>query len=159
EMRFHVESRAADNVDRGLLPAAARQAVERRFGNDVAIRELAREQRSFVWLEQVRRDVHYALRQIAQAPRLAAVVIPALGLGIGANTAIFTVLDRLLWRAMPVNDPARLVFIHGIGDALVQELAEHARTLTGVAAMGEWPRSLVASDFGAQESEAVHAPE
>ena len=109
EMRFHLDERTADNRADGLKPDEARYAAQRKFGNVGVIQETARDQRGWVWLEQLRQDIGYATRSLRRNPGFGAVVILTLALGIGANTAIFSVVHAVLLRALPYREPDRVM--------------------------------------------------
>src|SRR5206468_8868388 len=94
---------------RGMTPEDARLAARRAFGGVEQTKELQRDARSFVWLDDARRDVLYAVRTLRRSPGFAAVAILTLALGIGANTAIFSLMDALLLRRLPVLDAQQLV--------------------------------------------------
>src|SRR5881296_3176351 len=94
---------------RGMTPEDARLAARRAFGGVEQTKELQRDARSFVWLDDARRDVLYAVRTLRRSPGFAAVAILTLALGIGANTAIFSLMDALLLRRLPVPDAQQLV--------------------------------------------------
>jgi predicted permease len=111
EAAAHLEELAADYLRRGLSAEDARAAARREFGNLAAIRESHRAQRALPWLDAVAQDLRYALRQIASKPGFAAAAIVTLGLGIGANTAIFRVLDAVALRLLPVRNPQQLVVL------------------------------------------------
>jgi predicted permease len=107
----HLEELAADYERRGLAADEARAAARREFGNVTAIREIHREQRGLPWVETLAQDVRYALRQMAARPGFAISAIVTLGLGIGANAAIFRVLDAVVLRLLPVRSPEQLVVL------------------------------------------------
>ena len=111
EMRFHLDERTESNAADGLPPDEARYAAQRRFGNVASIQEQAREGRGWVWLEQLLQDFRYALRQLARNLGFTATVVLVLGLGIGACTAVFTLVDAILFRPIPIRDPATLMTI------------------------------------------------
>jgi putative ABC transport system permease protein len=96
--------------DEGLSPAAAAQASRRIMGNDT----LAREDARAMWIppsfDSVRQDVSYALRTVRRAPGFAAAMIAVMALGIGAATGVFSILDALVLRSLPVQAPDRLVY-------------------------------------------------
>src|SRR5580704_3487443 len=109
DIREHIEVETQDNIARGMSPEEAHYAAMRKFGNVTRMQEETREVWSFVWLEQLWQDVHYAIRTLARSPGFAAIVIVTLALGIGANTAIFSFIDGILLRSLPVKDPQQLV--------------------------------------------------
>ncbi|HEY2853261.1 MAG TPA: ABC transporter permease [Gemmatimonadaceae bacterium] len=111
EMAFHLDERVDDLVARGMTPAAAEREARRRFGNRTYQKESARERDLFGPLDTLIGDVRYAIRALRAAPAFALVAILSLALGIGANTTIFTIIDALLLRRLPVQDPAALVAV------------------------------------------------
>lgn len=108
EMRQHMERRTEEKIASGLAPEAARVAVQREFGGLVQIQEQCRDERRFLWLEQVAQDMRYALRQLRRNPGFAMTAIATLALGIGFNTAIFSVAYGVLWRPLPYPEANRL---------------------------------------------------
>ncbi len=101
EIRAHLEMLTEEHERRGLSPEAARQAARREFGGVTQIAEAYREQRGLPFLDTLAQDVRYALRIWRRAPGFNLVVILVLALGIGANSAMFTVVDALLFRPLP----------------------------------------------------------
>jgi hypothetical protein len=79
------------------------------FGNMTLIQEQVRDASTIVWLETLAQDVRYGIRQLRKAPVLVAVAVLSLALGIGANTAIFTLINAVMLQSLPVRDPGRLV--------------------------------------------------
>ena len=108
EMRFHLEQRAADYAADGLPEREARFAAQRRFGNSGSLQERAREAWGWGWLERSLKDFRLALRQLLVNPGFTLLAIVTLGLGIGANTSMFSVLNGLLLRPLPYADVAHL---------------------------------------------------
>lgn len=111
ELQFHLDQQIAENVAAGMSKEEARCAALRLFGNPALLREQSRETWSWNWMERLAQDIRFALRQIGRAPGFALVAILTLGLGIGANTAIFSLTHALLLESLPVPEPGQLVRI------------------------------------------------
>ena len=109
EIAHHIAQETDDNVARGMSAGEARLAAIRKFGNRRAIRETVYERNSIGWLEVVAQDLRYGLRQLRLRRGFAVAAITSLTLGIGANTAIFTLVDQHLLRLLPVHSPSELV--------------------------------------------------
>ena len=101
ELRAHLEMAADENRHRGMSADDARRAALRDFGGLTQVRETMRLREGFPLIENFRRDVGYALRQMRKSPGFATVVVLTLGLGIGATTAIFTLVYSALVRPLP----------------------------------------------------------
>jgi predicted permease len=109
ELQFHAERLARDERARDPRTADVAYAAKRRLGNVTRIREEARELWSIPWLDQLHQDVRYALRGLRREPGFATAVILTLGLGIGANAAMFNVIDQLMFRPFAyLRDPAHV---------------------------------------------------
>ncbi|HUR57449.1 MAG TPA: ABC transporter permease [Opitutaceae bacterium] len=109
EMRAHLELQAAENERRGMDAAEARYAAQRSFGGVEQLKERVRDQRGGRWLADLRQDVHFGLRALVREPGFTAICILVVALGIGANTAIFSVVDAVVLRPLPVPEPARVM--------------------------------------------------
>jgi predicted permease len=109
EVQEHLELLAKDNMCGGMPPDEARRAARLRFGGVTQIQERHREQRGLPGVEIVAGDLRYALRALRKTPGFTAIAIMSLALGIGANTAIFTLIHDLLLKQLPVKDPQELV--------------------------------------------------
>lgn len=111
ELSSHVELRAAMNREEGLPPQRAETEARRQFGNVTRIYEETRQMRINGFLESAAQDLRYAFRGFLRNPSFTFSAILALGLGIGGATAVFSVVDRILFRSPPYREPARLVSI------------------------------------------------
>ncbi len=109
ELRFHIDMKTDENIATGMSPDEARQAALRSFGNPGLKREDARTTWGWIWVEHFVQDVRYGLRAMRQAPGFTAVAVLSLALGIGANTAIFSLIDAVLLKTLPIQDPQNLV--------------------------------------------------
>src|SRR5215469_12607191 len=111
ELRFHLDQEIEKNVRLGLTPEAARSAALRRLGGIAQIQEECRDMRRTSHIENFVRDLQYACRTLVKAPTFTLAAIATLTLGIGANTAIFQLLDAVRLRSLPVPEPHRLAQI------------------------------------------------
>jgi predicted permease len=111
EVEFHIAERVDELVAGGMPEAEARRVARRRFGNEGAQREAMRRMDIADWVQSIAGDIRYALRALVHSPVFAVVTIASLGLGIGANTTIFTLLDAVVLRPLDVERPSELGYV------------------------------------------------
>jgi predicted permease len=112
EMQAHIDLAVEENLRRGLAPDEARTAAMRKFGGVAQAKEAYREQRGVPFLEQFGRDVKFGARQLRKSPGFALTAILTLALGLGANTAVFSLINGLLLRPLPVPHAEELAVLH-----------------------------------------------
>ena len=174
EIAFHLEMRTRKHAARGLDPRRAQEEALRQFGDIDSVRaecldidyRRERDVRRARYFDELRQDTRYALRALRQNPVFTIVVLLSLTLGIGANTAVFTLVDALLFRSLPVAEPEQLVAIgdtRSVGSAtigyaatdifsypLYKDLRDRATRVRDIVATGRAGRLdvIVASDSG-----------
>jgi len=109
ELQYHLERKVEHGVVEGLGPQEARYAALRAMGAITQSKEECRDMRGLNWIENIVKDTLYAVRGLRRSPVFSLVVILSLALGIGANTAVYSVMYAVLLRSLPVNDPEHLV--------------------------------------------------
>jgi len=142
EIQSHLQMAIQDRIDRGESAEQAEAAAIRELGNFVGLNDVIRETRGWVRLELIAQDLKYALRQLRTSPGFAITVIGTLALGLGATGAMFTVVDRVLLRALPYQNARQIVEIKetgrkGVRDGApfldLQQWRERSHTLSDVA--------------------------
>ena len=109
EIRAHIDLLAADYERQGMSPADARLAARRAFGGVEPMKERYRDRRGLRWLDDLRQDVRYAIRGFSRSPGFTLVAVVVVALGVGANTAIFSLFDAVVLKSLPVRQPDELV--------------------------------------------------
>lgn len=111
EITFHIEERTRENLARGMTPEAARADARQRFGNTAIVMDRTRDADVVGWLDALVRDTLQAFRSLRRRPGLVITTLLVLGLGIGATSAIFSVVDSVLLKPLAIADPDRVVTI------------------------------------------------
>lgn len=112
ELQFHLDQQIAENLAAGMDEEEARRAALRAFGNPTAVRDQARETWSWQWLELLLHDCRLGLRGLTRTPGFTVIAVLVIGLGTGANVALFTVVRSVLLKPLPFKDQERLVRIY-----------------------------------------------
>ena len=115
EMQLHINLRQQQQVEHGIDQDEAGYAARKKFGNVTALKEASTTAWGWRWLESIGQDAFYGLRAMLRSPWVTAVALLSLALGIGATTAIYTLMDAVILRSLPVKDPARLLLV-GLGE-------------------------------------------
>src|SRR5215475_15654611 len=111
EVRFHLEREIEENIVRGMTPEEARYAAIRSFGGVERVKEESRDVWGVRLVEELWQDLRYGARMLLKRPGFTVVAVITLGLGIGANTTMFSAINGLLLRPMPFKDPELLVHL------------------------------------------------
>jgi predicted permease len=162
ELEAHVALDTERGVRQGLTREEARRQALIGLGGAEQVRIAYRERRGLPWLESLLRDLRYGARSLARHPAVTAVAILSIGLGIGANTTIFSMVSRFVLRPAPVGDPSTLLALHIAEEGepccnsfplpLVSDLRQQARSFSGV---GAYYELIPASISGGAEPERV----
>ncbi len=160
DVRDHIARETEDNIARGMSPEEARTAAFRKFGNVLRVKEDTRKVWTLTWLEDLAQDIRYAFRMLRKSPGFTAVAILTLALGIGATTAIFSVVNAVLLQALPYHNSKQLMLVReklpkffpnpiSVSAPDIAVMARENRVFTGVAAFTD--RRLNLSGAGAPE--------
>ncbi len=115
EMNTHLEMLAEKYEREGMSAREAARAARRQFGNTTLLKQRQRESRTTMLFANVWRDVKYGVRQLAKTPVFTIVCVLTLALGVGANTAVFSVMHAVLMKMLPVQDASRVFYLHTTG--------------------------------------------
>ena len=151
EIASHLALLEEEFERRGLPPEEAKRAARRAYGGVEQAKELHREARSFVWIEQCFKDVRYGARNLLRTPMFTLVAVITLALGIGANTAIFSVVNAVLLRPLAYKNPERLVtllhiFNNPVAVANYIDWRDQSRSFEAMGAAEYWSPNLTGSD-------------
>ena len=113
KLHFHLERYTEDLIRQGVSSEEARRRARVEFGAIEARKEECREALGLRLLDELRADLCYAIRMMRKSPAFTAVAILSLALGIGANTAIFTLMETALWKSIPIKNPEQFAFSRG----------------------------------------------
>jgi len=117
EIEAHIRLEADRLIGEGMSPAEAQAAARRAFGNVAIARERLYESQRWLWWDQLGQDLRYGLRCLRKTPAFTAAAALTIALGVGANTAVFSLMDAVLLRSLPVQNPKELVFLETAGSA------------------------------------------
>src|SRR6201986_4648508 len=151
ELRFHLRMRAEENVRRGMTPEEAERAARRSFGSWARVKENCRDFKGGGVLEVLLKDVRFGARTLLKSRGFTLVAVLTLAIGIGANTAIFSVVNAVLLRPLPYRAPARLVTVLHDGGSPVApanflDWREQSRSFESIAAAQSWNVTMTGQD-------------
>ena len=139
ELQFHLESMTEENIRNGMPKEEARRAAMVCFGGLDKAKEECRDTRWMRIPEEFLQDLRYGLRLVRKSPAFASVAVIILALGIGANTAIISLIDMMVFRSLPVREPAGLVSINPSSLPDYEDIRADRRVFSGLAAFAGLP--------------------
>ena len=155
ELDAHLEMEVRENLDRGMSPHEARRAALRTFGNALAVRQQLAEARPLHFWQTLSQDVRYGARLVKRSPGLTATIVFTLALAIGANAAIFSLVEAVLLRMLPVPEPHSLVIVRALSRQGARDsfshtdyewLRDHSQAFSAMSASAVWKMTLDAGD-------------
>jgi macrolide transport system ATP-binding/permease protein len=134
ELRLHVEQRAGHLVQSGMTPQEAHRRARLELGSRETYREECRRSFGLRWFDELRQDLRYTVRTLRKSPGFLAVAVLSLALGIGANTVVFSVVNTMLLRGLPVRSPGRIYFVQGPGHSFpnYRDMRDRNTTFSGM---------------------------
>ena len=171
EMQLHLDLRRQQQIESGVPANDAAAAAHRRFGNPSLLRERSYTAWGWQWLETLLQDILYGLRAMLRSPGITIVALLSLALGIGANTAIFSLMDAVMLRSLPVKQPQQLVLLgtgedQGVTDSFAgsylysypfyRQMQQKNQVFSDVAAVFSMQNDLHGFVSGRREPEAMH---
>src|SRR5579862_248184 len=147
ELSFHMDQQIEANLAAGMAPAEARAAALRTIGGLAQLKEECRDMRGITWIEDIGKDVRYALRMLRKSPGFTTAALLSLTLGIGVNTAVFSLIHAMMLRSLPVKNPAQLVAFNHRNDfsyPMYQDLRDGNTVLSGLLCRFTIPASMSA---------------
>src|SRR6266511_3814862 len=160
ERRSHIEMQTQENVDAGMSAAEARYAALRQFGCVESIKETCRERRGMMWIEHLIQDLRYGLRMLRKNPGSTVIAVLLLALGIGGNTAVFSVVDKAILNPIPGKAADQLIALRevevarlgpmGVSPPLFAELASYTNTFELLVAMAHYGTTLTLDRGGTE---------
>src|SRR5215813_704984 len=158
EIRSHLDMQIEDNLRLGMSPEKARYEALRKFGGVEQVKESYRDRSSLSFVDSTLQDLRYGLRMLWKDKGFTAIALLSLALGIGANTAIFSIIDTVLLKMLPVKNPEQLVFLEGpmrtVSYAFYEQARAQRETLAGVCTFATSSRVNVAVDGQAEVAKA-----
>jgi predicted permease len=155
EIRYHIERQTEEHISKGMTEEEARSAALRAMGGVERRKEECRDMRRVRWIEDLMQDARFGLRTLVRSPGFTAVATLSLALGIGANTAIFSLVDAVLLKSLPVKNPEQLVALDAIyqrGERrnfsylLFERLRDLPQVFTGVLAASDGSNRMEMTD-------------
>jgi putative ABC transport system permease protein len=134
ELRLHLDQHTADLIAQGLDPEEARRRARLALGGPEQVKEQCRDARGTRWLEDLLQDLRYGMRMLLKSPAFTLAAILSLAIGIGANTAIFSVINAVLWRPLPYPDANRFVRINELSVTDFAAFSNASSSFDGLAA-------------------------